>query len=109
MEDIEQVCERVVIINQGSLVYDDSLEKLKRSFSNKKYIKIIFKEKQTDLDPFEKLGQVIQKGKDSITLEINKANQPEIISTILKNTHVHDIDVEGVPLSKIIESIFKQK
>lgn len=109
MEDIEQVCERVIIINKGKLVYDDSLEKLRRSFSSKKYIKIIFGNKDADMSDLEKLGICMQRTSDSLTLEIDKNNQAVIIAEIMKNDAVQDIDIEGVPLSKIIEGIFKDK
>jgi ABC-2 type transport system ATP-binding protein len=112
MEDIEQVSERVIIINQGKLVYDDSLEMLKRTFSTKKYIKIILSEKigSQDIDSkFAKFGIILEKRHDSLIIEIEKSNQAKAISDIINMEKVLDIDIEGIPLNKIIESIFKKK
>jgi ABC-2 type transport system ATP-binding protein len=112
MEDIEQVSERVIIINEGKLVYDDSLEVLKRTFSTKKYIKIILsaKIKKEEMEKiFGKFGNIISLHHDSITIEIEKALQAKVISDIMNFENVLDIDIEGIPLNKIIESIFKKK
>lgn len=112
MEDIAQVSERVIIINQGKLVFDDSLETLKRTFSTKKYIKVILTEdinKPALEKKFKAFGDIVHIGKDSVTLEIDKTRQAPIIAAILNMEKVHDIDIEGVPLTKIIETIFKKK
>lgn len=112
MEDISQVSERVLIINQGKLVYDNSLEMLKRTFSTKKYIKIIVNTKNSPHSlekKFKPFGDIVSSGKDYVTLEIDKNRQAPIIAAILNMEHVHDIDIEGVPLTKIIETIFKKK
>ena len=39
MDDVEKVCDRVLVINKGYKVYDDHLEKLVEEYSRKKYIK----------------------------------------------------------------------
>jgi ABC-2 type transport system ATP-binding protein len=112
MEDISQVSERVLIINQGKLVYDNSLEMLKRTFSTKKYIKVIVTTKGNSRSfekKFKPFGDIVSSGKDFVTLEIDKNRQAPIIAAILNMEHVHDIDIEGVPLTKIIETIFKKK
>jgi len=110
MEDIEQVSDRVIIINEGKLVYDNQLETLKRTFSTKKYIKIIFSEKITaeTTKQFRALGNVVEKHHDTVILEIDRAKQAEVIHHLMNIPSVQDLDIEGVPLTKIIEGIFKQ-
>jgi len=111
MEDIERVSDRVMIITKGQLVYDDSLEKLKREFSTKKYIKIIFDKKISSKEHsvFKKLGSIVEAKNDYLRIEIDKKNQSVVLQEILDLPNVQDIDLEGVPLSKIIERVFQQK
>lgn len=111
MEDIEQVSDRVIVINHGELVFDNSLEVLKRTFSQKKYIKIIFDQPITthERQHIEKVGSIIESHKDVLTIEIDKEQQSSAITTILATPHVQDIDIEGIPLSKIIEQLFQKK
>jgi len=112
MEDIEQVSDRVIIINQGQLVYDHSLEMLKRTFSTKKYIKVIFSGKMNATEitkKFATFGAIVEKRHDAVVVEIDKMNQSNAISAIINMENVQDIDIEGIPLNKIIETIFKKK
>jgi ABC-2 type transport system ATP-binding protein len=111
MEDIQQVSDRVLIINQGLLVYDDSLDMLKRTFSTKKYIKIILSEKLAKneaVEHFGKFGNIVEKRHDSLIIEIDKSSQAAAISSIINMEKVQDIDIEGIPLNKIIDTIFKK-
>ena len=43
--DIEKLCKRVIIINHGRIVLDDSMEHLKYNYLNKKIIEVKMKEK----------------------------------------------------------------
>src|SRR4030066_1963952 len=42
MDDVEKVCDRVVVINKGVKVYDDQLSKLVNEYNKKKFIKVYF-------------------------------------------------------------------
>lgn len=110
MEDIEQVSERVMVISQGKLVFDDSLERLKRNFSDKKYIKVIFDSHLSTeiLENIAKLGKITDKNSDSLVIEVERAKQNSTIASILSFPNIQDIDIQSVPLSKIIEEVFRK-
>lgn len=110
MEDIEHVSDRVLIINKGKLVYDDTLEALRRGFTTKKYLRIIFDRPiaEKDLKSISQLGNIIESSCDFVRIEIEKARQADALHKILDLPYVQDIDLEGVPLSRIIASVFKQ-
>lgn len=40
MKDIEEICERAIILDKGSIIYDGSIQKLKHEYSNIKLVKI---------------------------------------------------------------------
>jgi len=52
MDDIEKVCDRVVVINKGIKVYDDNLPKLVSEYNKKKFIKVYFETLPTDLSTY---------------------------------------------------------
>ena len=62
--DIEKLCKRVIIINDGQVVLDDTMENLKYHYLNKKIIDAKMKEK--------------------INLDISNTPLEEIISDIYK-------------------------
>ena len=43
--DIEKLCKRVIIINNGQVVMDDSMENLKYNYLNKKIVEVKMREK----------------------------------------------------------------
>ena len=40
MKDIEELCERAIILDKGKIVYDGSIQKLKQDYSNIKLVKV---------------------------------------------------------------------
>lgn len=44
MQEVQAICDRVVIINKGKKVADETVEKLKNQNSNRQLVKVIFKE-----------------------------------------------------------------
>ncbi len=105
MADIEMVSDRVMVINQGKIVFDDSLEKLLHKYQDKKYLTVTFY-KPVKRVKLEKLGEVISSKELSHTLEIPKANQGKVMAYLTDNFEVDDIDVRSIPLDEIIEDLF---
>jgi phosphopantetheine adenylyltransferase len=59
---------------------------------------------------FQALGIVIfEVNHDSLVLEIEKSQQATIINQLLSRPNIQDLDIQGIPLTKIIEGIFKEK
>lgn len=106
MDDIEKVCDRVVVINKGKKVYDDDITKLTRDFRQEKFIKIYFEELPKDLSIFDSIG--IEKiEEDSVTFVVKSENTPKLIATAMDKYKVLDIDIVPIPLEEIIEDIYK--
>lgn len=106
MDDVEKVSDRVIVINHGSIIFDNSIQNLLRKYKQKKYITFIFTE-AVDEKALLKLGKIIdRKSALSYTLEIESTKQGEVISSALKNLPVDDIDIVHVPLEEIIANMF---
>lgn len=109
MEDIQQVSERVIIINNGQIIYDDSINALTKNYSKNKYVKITFREHIKDIKPFENYGKILEKNDLSVLLELDRDKQGSVLSTILSEYDVDDIDITGVPLTQIMTEIFQKE
>ena len=59
--DIEKLCKRVIIINNGQIVLDDSMENLKYHYLNKKIVEAKMKER-VNLDDEEGITILKDKG-----------------------------------------------
>lgn len=106
--DIEEVCKRVIIINNGKIVLDDSMKNLKYHHLNKKIVEVNLK---NDVKLKEKDGIKILKGKDTlykIEVDMNKTSMDELLS-LFKADDIQDITISSTPLEDIIKDIYRGK
>ena len=106
VSDIEKLCKRVIIVNKGQIVLDDTMENLKYHYLNKKIIDAKMKEK-VNLDSVE--GIKILKDKDynlKIEVDLKKKNISDAIK-LLNPDNIIDINISNVPLEDIISEIYK--
>ena len=107
MDDIEKVCDRVVVINKGVKVYDDQLHNLVGDYNQKKYIKAYFETLPTDLSAYT-YAEVGKIEGDVVTFVVSKDSVARLISDIVSKNTLLDIDIIAVPLEEIIEDIFNK-
>ena len=104
--DIEKLCKRVIIINNGKIIIDDKMDNLKYHYLNRKIIEIKSKNK---LNLEEKDGFKILKNKNDkmkIELDCNKKSINNVLKSIdLDN--IMDISISSVPLEEIITEIYR--
>ena len=106
VSDIEKLCKRVIIVNKGSIVLDDSMENLKYHYLNKKIIDAKMREK-VNLDEVD--GITILKDKDynlKLEVDLKKKTITDAIK-LLNPDNIIDINISNVPLEDIISEIYK--
>ena len=104
--DIEKLCKRVVIINNGQIVMDDSMENLKYHYLNKKIVEVKMKEK-VNLDDEEGITILKDKGYN-LKVEVDTTKRSVTDALKLLNTdNIVDINISNTPLEEIISDIYK--
>ena len=106
VSDIEKLCKRVIIINKGQVVLDDTMENLKYHYLNKKIIDVKMREK-VNLEEVE--GINIVKDKDynlKLEVDLKKKSISDAIK-LLNTDNIIDINISNVPLEQIISDIYK--
>jgi ABC-2 type transport system ATP-binding protein len=104
--DIEKLCKRIIIVNHGKIVLDDSMENLKYHYLNKKILEVKMKDTPTIT---ELEGITILKSKGcNIKLEVDttKKHINEALK-LLDSENILDINISNVPLENIITEIYK--
>ncbi len=89
-DDMEKVCQRVIVINKGKLIFDDSLSSLRDSYLNKKYVEFT-------TESGEKIRQEINTRQTSVKAALDK---------LVKDYHVTDLTIENPPMEEIIKEIY---
>ncbi len=106
LSDIEDLCENVSIINNGTIVFNNSIEKLKTYFSDKKVIEVKF---SRQINPSLLEGfKVTSSGPYFVNIEIETINtslEDEILK-IFKELPVQDINVNNINIEEVIKHIY---
>jgi ABC-2 type transport system ATP-binding protein len=104
--DIEAVAERVVIVNHGTVIYDDSVEALRNSLMAVKLIDVTF---ETSSDSVELHGvEVLDASPLHCSLRVDTRVRPvrEVLDWVLENRPVADISLTDPPLEDVIGQIY---
>jgi ABC-2 type transport system ATP-binding protein len=105
--DIEKLCKRIIIVNHGRIVMDDSMEHLKYHYLNKKIVEVKMRE-LTDLTDEDGITVIKSKG-NNVKLEVDttKKNISDAIK-LIDADNILDINISNVPLENIITEIYKE-
>ena len=106
VSDIEKLCKRVIIVNKGKIVLDDTMDNLKYHYLNKKIVEAKMKE-PVNLDDEE--GITILKDKEynlKIEVDVTKRSVSDAIK-LLNPDNIIDINISNMPLEQIISSIYQ--
>lgn len=107
MDDIEHVCKRVIVINKGALIFNDSLQKLNNMYSQWRYIRLSL-DTTPNVKEIEKLGEIISKKTHSVILKVQKEELVKTTSAIASMPGLVDINIESVPLERIVSDLFNK-
>ena len=106
VSDIEKLCKRVIIVNKGQIVLDDSMENLKYHYLNKKIVEAKMKE-QVNLDDEEGITILKDKGYNlKIEVDTKKRSVSDALK-LLNPDNIVDINISNIPLENIISEIYK--
>jgi ABC-2 type transport system ATP-binding protein len=108
MSDIEQICDRMIIINKGRIAFDGNIRDLGRRNGANKRVKVIFNGPWT-VGQVEKLGKILERNGQELLLEVEPEKVTSVASYLFSNLPVQDINIAGPPLEKIIESIYQER
>ena len=108
VSDIEKLCKRVIIINNGQVVLDDSMENLKYHYLNKKIIEAKMKE-MVNLDDEDGITILKDKGYNlKIEVDTSKKSVADALK-LLNPDNIVDINISNIPLEDIISDIYKKE
>lgn len=106
--DVEALCNRIIIINNGTIVTDSTIEELKSKYLSTKVIKISYDRDIID----KKLEYNIQKlehNQIELIADTNKQNIGELLSYFTSVGNIVDIQISSTPLEDVIKKIYQER
>ena len=111
MKDIEELCNRIIIIDKGKILYDGSLANIKYRFGN---TKTVFIPSNIDLDESalkEKFrGVEIEHQDDKLALKfsLNDIDLDDLLLYLINTYHTKDFKIEDISIEDITKKLYEK-
>ncbi len=106
MQDIEELCERVIIIDNGRIFFDGPLAEITERFATHKILSFTFaKEAACEIGA---LGEVVEIGPRNVRLKVPRARVTDACRAVLAQCDVTDMSVEELPVEEVIRQLFRE-
>lgn len=108
MKDIEDLCSRVIVINQGKNVFDGNLDDVSDLFEQRKVVQLK-SAAALDADGLKAFGTLKSSTAHESTLLIDKQRVNESLKKLVELYPFADISVENIPLEEGIRLLYERK
>ncbi|MDG5471301.1 ATP-binding cassette domain-containing protein [Jeotgalibacillus sp. ET6] len=106
MEDVTQLCERIMVIDQGKLLFDGNIDYLIESLTPYKLIVFTPDHGSTHI-PWDRYGVVEHEMNGRITIRVANHQVPAITGRLLSDCSILGLTVENPPFESTIEQLYK--
>ncbi len=109
MEDVLQLCPRVIVIDHGKLTWDGSLDELVRKTRPEKRVALRLGT-PASADDVRALGaKVIEHDDAQVVLQVEVERLSDVLARALGTLSVDDLTVEAAPLEEVLADLFRKR
>jgi ABC-2 type transport system ATP-binding protein len=112
MDDIEALCSRIILIDDGTIAYDGSLDEFKQKYIRHKtveYVLLSEKNKKKYQELLKLADDVEQEGRTvRLRINIKKCRMPDILSMLLDSADVEDLTMHTPRLEHVIKEVYEK-
>jgi viologen exporter family transport system ATP-binding protein len=108
MQDIEELCERVIIIDHGRVFFDGALAEIIARLATHKIITLTRRKGLAEIE-LAKFGEVLEKSASQVRLKIPRDRIVTASRELIGALEVDDFTVEDLPIEDIIREVFAEQ
>jgi len=109
MTDIQELCQRVIIIDHGTIFFDGQLSEIVDRFADSKLITIQFQTGTTcSPECLAVYGEVVEQTPATVQLKVKRDRVIPVCKALLDELPVSDIDIQEVPIEEVIRRLFQR-
>ena len=113
MGDVDALCQRIVIIDKGKMLYDNDISHLKQFFGSYRTLKIRIKGdlKQYAEEITEKLPRCSVSADDewiSVLVDESQSTVMQVLSELQKDYKIRDMQLEEISTEEVIKKIYEE-
>ena len=118
LEDIEELCNRIIIIDKGVKIYDGSLKEIKEKYGYMTTVSIQIKQSEivdsNDVNEYfnlntEDINTQFEEGKIIVSFNKNKVSATDIIQYYMKKYTLLDFSLKETSIDDIIKKIYRKE
>lgn len=110
MADIQELCKRVIIIDEGTIFFDGRLHEVLDRFADSKLVTIQCEgAANCSAEHLGRYGEVVNQNPGSIQLKVKRERVIPVCKALLDELPVSDIDIQEVPIEEVIRRIFSRE
>ncbi|MDP5274921.1 ABC transporter ATP-binding protein [Chengkuizengella axinellae] len=109
MDDIEQLCEKVIVINDGQIVYNDSIPQLRNDIGLPTIMKVSFVGDFQTPTIHHNMIQIIERTNSTITIQYNRHQMKamDVLNMMQNWGEIEDIHMDEPQLEEMIQEIYQ--
>ncbi len=105
MQDVQELCDRVIVIDHGSIVFEGTLDVLSAKFSDSRRVKLMLSRPVLAID-LVKYGKVVEHVDTHVIFEVSRAETAAVTGALLQALPATDVSIEEVDIEDVIRDLF---
>ena len=106
MDDLTHLARRVIVIDEGKILFDGALEQLTEQFAKEKIIKATLSG-EDGIANLERIGKIKKLAFPEVVISVPRSTTAVAASELLQNFPVEDLTIEEIPIEDVIRKVFK--
>ena len=111
LKDIEEVCDRIILIDKGKIIYDGEKEKFKNKYGKHILAEFVVQNKKTNVtfETSDEEFEVIDENEKNITIKFNHdiLTIMDVVKTVSNYCEILDMHVQEEGLEEILKEIYR--
>jgi len=108
MGDVKELCERVIIIDKGKIVFDGQLADIIEKYADHKILSVVF-QRGVQKEKLAEIGEVTGYTYPKAVIRVPRQESSQRAAKLLQNFPVADLNIEEPPIENIIREVFTGK
>jgi ABC-2 type transport system ATP-binding protein len=109
MDDIEQICDRIIMIDKGKLLHDSTLGNFKRSYGGGYTVTVIFNDANLNMPVDSRLNLVSEEGVRKVFLaHRGEIETGEALKFFIEKYDVKDLTVSEIDIDEIVRNAYEK-
>ena len=110
LEDVEHLAKRVIVVNHGEIVFDNSMDHLRKYLGDKKSVHVTTRNPLPSLDqPGILIRKQLSNHDAELELDLSKLKLNEFIKELNEKSIINDMSIESLEIENIIKDLYGQE